>query len=335
MFPSVASRSSPETYEREEEKGAGAPAEAGSRSRESIVAGRLQPERLCLGIGIRLRIGSPSPESESGLRGQQPARGCVWRGKRTNYPDTLLAIISHCAVRLRLRPENHEETMSSCRHSYSRFCAVSATCIAVALPLVLARLEARPFRPGLIPNGEVNRCENCHGTSFELTAFGLDVRPNVTVGGVEEFWGPELAALDSDGDGRTNGEELQDPLGLWKIEEPLPGDPSLVTNPGMADDAPQQFRRGDPNADGILEITDAVVILEFAFQGRDVVRCLEAADIDNSRTVEVTDAVALLEFLFLGSGPPTSTGEGTQCSADPDVPGSSGDLGCELYEACE
>ena len=39
VFPSVASRSSPETYEREEEKGAGAPAEAGSRSRESIVAG--------------------------------------------------------------------------------------------------------------------------------------------------------------------------------------------------------------------------------------------------------------------------------------------------------
>ena len=225
--------------------------------------------------------------------------------------------------------------MSNRSPFYPRISAVTVVFIAIALPLLLARLEARLFRPGFIPNGEVNRCENCHNTSFELTPFGLTVRPNVTVGGIEEFWGPELAALDSDGDGRTNGEELQDPLGLWQLEAPLPGDRSLVTNPGIADDARQQFRRGDPNADGSLQITDAVVILEFAFEGRDVVRCLEAADIDNNRKVEVTDAVALLEFLFLGAGPPASTGEETDCSADPDLPDSGGDLGCELYEACE
>lgn len=214
-------------------------------------------------------------------------------------------------------------------------CAAIVGAVAVGVPLLLAPLDARPFRPGLIPHGEVNRCDNCHATSFERNAFGRDVRPLVTVGGIEEFWGPELAALDSDGDGRTNGEELQDPFGLWRLDDPLPGDPLLVTNPGAVDAPPQQFRRGDPNADGIIEVTDAIAVLEFAFEGRDVVRCLEAADVDNNRSVEVTDAVTVLEYLFLGVSLPTSMGNGTDCSADPDFPGSSGDLGCVAYEACQ
>jgi len=39
--------------------------------------------------------------------------------------------------------------------------------------------------------------------------------------------GPALAALDSDNDGKTNGEELQDPNGEWKT-----GDANLVSKPG-------------------------------------------------------------------------------------------------------
>jgi hypothetical protein len=45
------------------------------------------------------------------------------------------------------------------------------------------------------------------------------------------LWGPAFAALDSDGDGATNGQELGDPEGIW-----LPGDPApaAFSFPGFA-----------------------------------------------------------------------------------------------------
>jgi hypothetical protein len=45
-------------------------------------------------------------------------------------------------------------------------------------------------------------------------------------------WGPSLAALDSDGDGVANGQELSDPEGLWSIGQANPGNFTDITNPG-------------------------------------------------------------------------------------------------------
>jgi hypothetical protein len=71
--------------------------------------------------------------------------------------------------------------------------------------------------------------------------FGLEVQNGfltvVSVNG-NVIWGPELAALDSDGDGATNGEELLDPEGTWTIGDPNPGDSDLVTLPGNPDSVP-------------------------------------------------------------------------------------------------
>ena len=41
-----------------------------------------------------------------------------------------------------------------------------------------------------------------------------------------------MAAEDPDGDGFTNGQELQDPTGAWGAGDKAPGTASLVTNPG-------------------------------------------------------------------------------------------------------
>jgi hypothetical protein len=60
------------------------------------------------------------------------------------------------------------------------------------------------------------------------------------------FWGPDLAAKDSDGDGRTNGEELGDPAGAWKRGDPNPGDPGIVTRPGASDLPPAVVTSVDP-----------------------------------------------------------------------------------------
>ncbi len=101
-------------------------------------------------------------------------------------------------------------------------------------------LVGRSFRVAKVPHGSKFSCNTCHsnGGGSALNPFGLEVSSRVTPNGAESFWTPELAAMDSDLDGFTNGEELQDPLGSWKEGEALPGDVNLVTNPGDGNSIP-------------------------------------------------------------------------------------------------
>jgi hypothetical protein len=102
-------------------------------------------------------------------------------------------------------------------------------------------LIGRSFRVQQIPNGSENGCANCHnnpGGGGPRNAFGIDVQNQFLDNSGNVEWGPALANLDSDGDGFSNGEELQDPSGSWQTGQPAPGDPSLVTNPGLASDFP-------------------------------------------------------------------------------------------------
>ena len=97
-------------------------------------------------------------------------------------------------------------------------------------------IDARSFRPGLIPNGTVFNCSNCHLRSSgggTRNPFGNAVFSIVRGGGFVEFWSPALAALDSDGDGFTNGEELGDPDG-----DGIPDASAELTNPGVASSRP-------------------------------------------------------------------------------------------------
>ena len=63
------------------------------------------------------------------------------------------------------------------------------------------------------------------------------------------------------------------------------------------------FLRGDANADGRLDISDAVAMLQQLFAERPV-SCMEAADADGSRTLNVTDPIYLLAFLFRAAPSP-------------------------------
>ena len=80
-----------------------------------------------------------------------------------------------------------------------------------------------------IPNSSVFSCDTCHssGNSFR-SAYNNAGRQ----------WTTALANLDSDGDGFSNGVELQDPSGTWNEGDPNPGNQSLVTNPGSSSSHP-------------------------------------------------------------------------------------------------
>ena len=90
------------------------------------------------------------------------------------------------------------------------------------------------------------------------------------------------------------------------------------------------FRRGDANADGGINITDGIFILNYLFLGGPEPPCMEAADPNDDGSNNITDGVYILNFLFLGGPPPTAPGHET-CGPDPE---GSPDLGCASYEAC-
>lgn len=111
---------------------------------------------------------------------------------------------------------------------------------------------SRPWRVNQIPNGTVNNCANCHvnpAGGGTRNAFGKQVESNFLQGG-NVVWGSALATLDADGDGFTNGQELQDPNGTWSSGDAAPGNPSFVSLPGDASSLPnttytEDFKPGD------------------------------------------------------------------------------------------
>ena len=72
--------------------------------------------------------------------------------------------------------------------------------------------------------------------------------------------------------------------------------------------AGQRFLRGDPNADGILDVSDAITILLYLFADGATLSCDKAADGDDNGWIDITDAIAVLGYLFISGNLPTPTG---------------------------
>lgn len=114
-------------------------------------------------------------------------------------------------------------------------CARTIALTAATLGAILAPdTLARQFRPGMIPNGDVFSCNTCHlfGGGTARNPFGLAVQA-ITGSSSRAFWTPTLAAVDSDGDGFTNGQELGDPDG-----DGIPTPGATITNPGDPNSKP-------------------------------------------------------------------------------------------------
>jgi len=107
-----------------------------------------------------------------------------------------------------------------------------ATLIIMTL-VIISSSSARDFRVAQVPNGSSFNCTTCHnGFGGSRNDFGKAIEASYLDNSGNVVWGPELAALDSDADGGTNGTELLDPAGTWTIGDANPGDAAQVTNPG-------------------------------------------------------------------------------------------------------
>ena len=120
--------------------------------------------------------------------------------------------------------------------------------IAIAI-ISVSNLSARDFRVNQLPNGSKFKCSNCHvssGGGGALNKFGQTVGSKYLNGG-NVVWNAELAALDSDGDGFTNGAELGDPNGEWKIGQANPN-VNEITNPGNPQSIPSDILENSVNS---------------------------------------------------------------------------------------
>ena len=85
-------------------------------------------------------------------------------------------------------------------------------------------------------------------------------------------------------------------------------------------DAAERFRRADSNADGVLNIGDAVYTLGFLFRGSpDRIPREDAADSNDDGKLDISDPVHSLGYLFLGSPgpPPPFDSDASDCGDDP------------------
>jgi len=88
------------------------------------------------------------------------------------------------------------------------------------------------------------------------------------------------------------------------------------------------FTRGDGNADGVVNVEDAVHILRLLFGDSDPTPCRDAADVNDDGRVNIADPITLLSCLLgRGQNPPAPFPE---CGADPTVD----QLSCSGYPSC-
>jgi hypothetical protein len=88
------------------------------------------------------------------------------------------------------------------------------------------------------------------------------------------------------------------------------------------------LRRGDASRNGTVDISDAILVLNFLFLGGTPPPCEKSADADDDGRLNLTDPVYVLNHLFQG-GPPPAEPQGA-CGPDP----TADTLACAAAEPC-
>jgi hypothetical protein len=129
---------------------------------------------------------------------------------------------------------------------------------------------------------------------------------------------PAFADIDADGDadlfvGFVDQRNRITGLYFWR---------NTTSAPGAA------FHRGDTNADGKTDISDAIAALLHLFSGTSV-SCEDAVDVNDDGQTNIADPIALLAYLFAGGAPPPLPF--LECGLDP----TADEITCDSFAPCE
>jgi hypothetical protein len=93
-----------------------------------------------------------------------------------------------------------------------------------------------------------------------------------------------------------------------------------------------QFRRGDANDDGKVDVSDGIHTLEYLFTGGEAPPCMDAADANDSGgdAPDLSDAIATFGFLFLGTRADLDPPGASTCGTDP----TADEVDCERAASC-
>jgi len=89
-----------------------------------------------------------------------------------------------------------------------------------------------------------------------------------------------------------------------------------------------EFVRGDSNDDAVINLSDAISVVGFLFQGSGPLSCTDSGDMNDDGNINLSDAIFLVSWLFIG-GPPLP--QPLACGPDP----TEDDLGCARAGDCE
>ena len=87
-----------------------------------------------------------------------------------------------------------------------------------------------------------------------------------------------------------------------------------------------RFLRGDSNDDGSVDVSDAVAVLGYLFQGGNAPYCADAADANDDGSVDIGDSIVILRSLFQGSARIRPPYPRAGYDRTPD------ELDCDIYE---
>jgi spore coat protein CotH len=90
-----------------------------------------------------------------------------------------------------------------------------------------------------------------------------------------------------------------DRIDHWRTSLELHGSPGLIHRPG---DDVIRYRRGNCNADGVVDLSDAIATLVHLFRGGSAPPCIDGCDVNGDERVGIDDAISLLTYLYRPEG---------------------------------
>lgn len=251
-----------------------------------------------------------------------------------NDPDHL-SFFSHRNALVDIVSPGEQITSSGLRNSIGTDSGCSFAAPHVAAVACLIREVNPTFSPDVVSSilklTGTDVFDTVTGITFPLVnarqAVEAVLGPDCNSNSVSDFIdvGVTGKALDCNGNGIPDECDIANGVSPDENQNDIPDDCSQ-DNP---------FNRGDSHGDGVINLGDALTILNYLFDGGEPLACRDAADANNDGRLDIADGISLLVYLFGGGlAPPTPGPPDTPCGFDSDDFGAPGNLGCRHYRAC-